>query len=60
MATKDTSITIKLDEETKQKVEILAKNDESNVSVIVRKAIKSYVSGQSPININMKSAKKAS
>lgn len=50
MATKDTSITIKLDEETKQKVETLAKNDESNVSVIVRKAIKSYVSGQSPIN----------
>lgn len=54
MATRDASITVKLDKNLKEQVENLASKDETSASVIVRKAIKFYVSKMSPVN---KSAK---
>ena len=44
-------ISIQVDEELKAKIDELAKEDHSNTSVIVRKAVYEYVSTkQSPIN----------
>jgi metal-responsive CopG/Arc/MetJ family transcriptional regulator len=50
MATNITTITLKIDKEFKKEVEDFATREDLDVSKVIRKAVKSYISGKSPIN----------